>query len=110
MIRGRVRNTRIGFVFQTFNLLPRLNAIANVALPLLYQRNVTDVQKKARVALERVRLNHRAGIVRWKCPAAIAVSDSCIGIPADDVPQTISTVSPGGSLAAYRAVVSDWQL
>ncbi len=58
--RARVRNARIGFVFQTFNLLPRLNALDNVALPLLYGRCGGEVQKRAAEALERVGLMHRA--------------------------------------------------
>ncbi len=58
--RARVRNTRIGFIFQTFNLLPRLNALDNIALPLLYGRYGREVQKRAAEALERVGLTHRA--------------------------------------------------
>jgi putative ABC transport system ATP-binding protein len=59
--RARVRSTRIGFVFQTFNLLPRLTALQNVALPLLYQGHALQRPlERAAHALRRVGLHHRA--------------------------------------------------
>jgi putative ABC transport system ATP-binding protein len=58
--RARVRNTRIGFIFQTFNLLPRLSALDNVALPLLYGSEDQNARKRAEQALERVGLMTRA--------------------------------------------------
>ncbi len=58
--RAQVRNARIGFIFQTFNLLPRLDALDNVALPLLYGQYGPDVEKRAEEALERVGLRPRA--------------------------------------------------
>jgi putative ABC transport system ATP-binding protein len=59
--RARVRGTRIGFVFQSFNLLPRLSALDNVALPLFYQGRIPDAKQRAAAALEQVGLAHRAG-------------------------------------------------
>jgi putative ABC transport system ATP-binding protein len=58
--RARVRNNRIGFIFQTFNLLPRLNALENVELPLLYGQHGNNVSQRAAEALKRVGLMQRA--------------------------------------------------
>ena len=56
---AEVRNRRIGFVFQSFNLLPRATALENTELPLLYGR-VPNSRETALQALERVGLVHRA--------------------------------------------------
>jgi putative ABC transport system ATP-binding protein len=58
--RARVRNNRIGFIFQTFNLLPRLTALENIELPLLYGQHNGDVHQRALDALKRVGLSQRA--------------------------------------------------
>ena len=57
---AEVRNKEIGFVFQTFNLLPRLTALENVALPLVYAGiSKSKRQKKAREVLTQVGLGDR---------------------------------------------------
>ena len=55
-----MRNREIGFVFQNFNLLPRLNAIQNVELPLIYSGHSREERReRALKALERVKLTDR---------------------------------------------------
>ena len=60
--RSRVRNREIGFVFQSFQLLHRASALANVALPLVYRgAPARERTRRASSALERVGLAHRTG-------------------------------------------------
>ncbi len=57
---AKIRNQKIGFIFQNFNLLPRLTAEENVELPLIYQK-LSSQERKRRVqeAMEQVELSHR---------------------------------------------------
>lgn len=57
---AKIRNQKVGFVFQSFNLLPRTSSLENVVLPLTYSNlDYKESLKRAKVALERVGLSHR---------------------------------------------------
>jgi putative ABC transport system ATP-binding protein len=58
--RSRIRNRKIGFVFQSFNLLPRTTAVENVEIPALYAGGKMD-RGRALAILQRVGLGERAG-------------------------------------------------
>jgi len=58
---AHIRNRQIGFIFQQYNLIPKLNVLENVELPLLYRGlSANERRKKAMAALERVGLGDRA--------------------------------------------------
>ena len=54
-----MRNSKIGFVFQSFNLLPRTTVLDNVKLPLTYSADKKEMEERAKMTLESVGLGHR---------------------------------------------------
>ena len=82
-----LRNKKIGFVFQSFNLLPKLTALDNVALPLLYGGvRRSERRRRAKEALERVglsdRLNYRPDQLSGGQCQRVAIARAIVGNPA----------------------------
>ncbi len=108
---AKVRNASIGFIFQNFNLMPRMNALENVALPLIY----AEVNKKERIqraefALESVglkdRMKHKPNELSGGQRQRVAVARSLINNPslllADEPTGNLDTTTSEEIMTLFR--------
>ncbi len=114
--RAEIRNRRIGFVFQNFNLLPRTTALENVELPLFYgPLALSEQHERARRALVRVGLADRAGHVPSQLSGGqqqrVAIARALVGEPelllADEPTGNLDSRTSADLVAMLRALNRD---
>lgn len=110
------RRTRIGLIFQFFNLLPTLTAVENVMLPVLLARRATPADRqRARALLEQVglghRLDHKPGALSGGEMQRVAIARAFVGEPpiilADEPTGNLDSASGGEVLRLLRRQAED---
>jgi len=110
------RRRRVGFIFQSFQLLPRLTAVENVALPLMFAGvDAAERLERARVLLVQVglegRLHHRPGQLSGGEQQRVAIARALVGRPsillADEPTGNIDSVTGREILALFRRIIEE---
>lgn len=112
---SRIRNRKIGFVFQSFHLLPRMTAWENVTLPLIYGEDGGDFRVRATAALEAVglheRVNHLPRELSGGQQQRVAIARALVNSPriimADEPTGNLDSQSGAEVMSIFRRMHAD---